>query len=186
MKCPSCWIGTVRVDPWVTSSLGAAATGGRKGRRRTSRGRTSRQDSWTGRSTALLEKQSKFPRYKMKCRGKPDTTWNIPRSITFSPLHFVLFRGRVWEGGVRRRRTSRQDSWTGLSTGRGEGGRYEILWLQNNLENLRKPLQEFTHNFLADELRMIFEKKLMSNQFPQQIFMYYYFLKKIWSFSKFI
>ena len=31
---------------------------------------------------ALLEKQSKFPRYKMKCRGKPDTTWNIPRYIS--------------------------------------------------------------------------------------------------------
>ena len=24
--------------------------------------------------TTLLEKQSKFPRYHMKCRGKPDTT----------------------------------------------------------------------------------------------------------------
>ena len=24
--------------------------------------------------TALLEKQSKFPPYNMKCRGKPDTT----------------------------------------------------------------------------------------------------------------
>ena len=40
----------------------------------------------------LLEKQSKVPRYNMKCRGKPDTTWNIPRSITFSPLHFMLYR----------------------------------------------------------------------------------------------
>ena len=43
---------------------------------------------------ALLEKQSKFPRYNMKCRGKPDTTWNIPRSFTFSPLHFMLYRGK--------------------------------------------------------------------------------------------
>ena len=34
----------------------------------------------------------KFPRYSMKCRGKPDTTWNIPHSITFSPLHFMLYR----------------------------------------------------------------------------------------------
>ena len=25
----------------------------------------------------LLEKQSKFPRYNMKSRGKRDTTWNI-------------------------------------------------------------------------------------------------------------
>ena len=38
----------------------------------------------------LLEKQSKFPRYNMKCRGKHDTIWNIPRSITFSMLHFML------------------------------------------------------------------------------------------------
>ena len=42
----------------------------------------------------LLEKQSKFPRYNMKCRGKPVPTWNIPRSITFSPLHFMLYRGK--------------------------------------------------------------------------------------------
>ena len=42
----------------------------------------------------LLEKQSKFPRYNMKCRGNPDTTWNIPRSIRFSPLHFMLYRGK--------------------------------------------------------------------------------------------
>ena len=41
--------------------------------------------------SALLEKQSKFPRYNMKCRGKRDTTWNIPRSITFSPVHFMLY-----------------------------------------------------------------------------------------------
>ena len=43
---------------------------------------------------ALSEKQSKFPQYNMKCRGKPDTTWNIPRSITFSPVHFMLYRGK--------------------------------------------------------------------------------------------
>ena len=35
----------------------------------------------------------------MKCRGKPDTTWTIPRSIKFSPLHiscydFMLYRGK--------------------------------------------------------------------------------------------
>ena len=30
----------------------------------------------------------------MKCSGKPDTTWTIPRSITFSPLHFMLYRGK--------------------------------------------------------------------------------------------
>ena len=28
----------------------------------------------------------------MKCRGKRDTTWNIQRSIAFSPLHFMLYR----------------------------------------------------------------------------------------------
>ena len=44
----------------------------------------------------LLEKQSKFPWYNMKWRGKRDTrtTRNIPRCITFSPLHFMLFRGK--------------------------------------------------------------------------------------------
>ena len=31
----------------------------------------------------------------MKCRGKHDTTWNIPLSITFSPLHFMLYRGKA-------------------------------------------------------------------------------------------
>ena len=42
----------------------------------------------------LLEKQSKFPQYNMKWRGKPDTTWNILRSITFSLLHFMFNRGK--------------------------------------------------------------------------------------------
>ena len=36
----------------------------------------------------------KFPRYNMKCSGKHDTTWNFPRSVTFSPLHFMLYRGK--------------------------------------------------------------------------------------------
>ena len=27
-------------------------------------------------------------------RGKPDTTENIPRSITFTPLHFMFYRGK--------------------------------------------------------------------------------------------
>ena len=44
--------------------------------------------------TTLLEKQSKFPRYNMKCRGKPDTTLTIPCSITFSPLQSMLYRGK--------------------------------------------------------------------------------------------
>ena len=30
----------------------------------------------------------------MKCRGKRDTPWNIPRSIWFTPLHFMLYRGK--------------------------------------------------------------------------------------------
>ena len=46
------------------------------------------------RINTLLEKQSKFPRYNMKSSGKQDTTSNIPRSITFSPLHFMLHRGK--------------------------------------------------------------------------------------------
>ena len=29
----------------------------------------------------------------MKCRGKRDTIWNIPRSISFSPQHFMLYCG---------------------------------------------------------------------------------------------
>ena len=36
----------------------------------------------------------KFLRYNMKCLGKRDTIWNIPRSIMFSPLHFMLYRGK--------------------------------------------------------------------------------------------
>ena len=35
-----------------------------------------------------------FPRYNMKCRGKRDTRWNNPHSIKFSPLHFMLYRGK--------------------------------------------------------------------------------------------
>ena len=43
----------------------------------------------------LLEKQSKFPRYNMKCRGRHDTTWNIPHSITFSLLLFMLYHEKA-------------------------------------------------------------------------------------------
>ena len=32
----------------------------------------------------IVIKKSKFPRYKMKCRGKRDTTRNMQRSISFS------------------------------------------------------------------------------------------------------
>ena len=39
----------------------------------------------------------------MKSRGKRDTTWNILRSITFSPLHFMLYRGKsITFGTVQR------------------------------------------------------------------------------------
>ena len=31
----------------------------------------------------------------MKCSGKHDTTWHILRSITFSPQHFMLYRGKT-------------------------------------------------------------------------------------------
>ena len=44
--------------------------------------------------TTLLQKLSQFPRYNMKYRGKRDTTLNIPRSITFFLLHFLLYRGK--------------------------------------------------------------------------------------------
>ena len=48
----------------------------------------------------VVLKKSKFPRYYTKCRRKGDTTRNIPRSISFSPLHFVLYLGKMiylWE-----------------------------------------------------------------------------------------
>ena len=32
--------------------------------------------------------------YNTNCRGKRDTARNIPRSISFSPLHFVLYLGK--------------------------------------------------------------------------------------------
>ena len=48
----------------------------------------------------LLEKQSKFQLYNIKCFGKHDTTRNIPRSITFAPLHFMLYRGKLISFGI--------------------------------------------------------------------------------------
>ena len=33
----------------------------------------------------------------MKCRGKRDNTWNITRSSSFSPLHFMLYGGNTWD-----------------------------------------------------------------------------------------
>ena len=32
-----------------------------------------------------------FPRYNIKCSGKHDTTWNIPRCMTFSPLYIFCY-----------------------------------------------------------------------------------------------
>ena len=47
-----------------------------------------------GCQTHRPKSNQKFPRYNMKCSGKHDTIWNIPHSITFFPLHFMLFRGK--------------------------------------------------------------------------------------------
>ena len=50
-----------------------------------------------------VKSKSKFPRYNMKWKGKPDTTWNIPRSITFSPLHFISRKvAYLWDSVARR------------------------------------------------------------------------------------
>ena len=40
---------------------------------------------------SLSKKLSKFSRYNTKRRGKRDTTRNIPRSISFSMLHFMIY-----------------------------------------------------------------------------------------------
>ena len=52
------------------------------------------------RIVTLSEKQSTFPRYNMKCCGKHDTTWNFSRSIRFSPLHFMLYRAKLFSCGT--------------------------------------------------------------------------------------
>ena len=39
--------------------------------------------SYSGSTLSKSKSKSKFPRYSMKCRGKHDTAWNIPRTITF-------------------------------------------------------------------------------------------------------
>ena len=46
----------------------------------------------------LLEKQSKFLRYNMKCRGKHDTTWNIPRSFPHYISCYSIYCGKsiIW------------------------------------------------------------------------------------------
>ena len=58
---------------------------------------TNRLASWASLCEKLqytVRKVIQFPRYNMKYRGKRDTTGNIPRSISFSPLHFILYRGK--------------------------------------------------------------------------------------------
>ena len=42
-------------------------------------------------TSTLLEKQSKFPRYNMKCGGKPVTTCNIPRIVSCFPRYFSCY-----------------------------------------------------------------------------------------------
>ena len=72
------WPGNILVQSWATSV-----------------------NATTMRSRCTLsEKYSKFSRYNMKCNGKHDTTWNIPRCITFSPLHFMLYRGKFISFGT--------------------------------------------------------------------------------------
>ena len=52
---------------------------------------------WGGKCVELLhraghaQKWSKCPRYNTECRGKPDTTRNIPHSISFSPRYISCY-----------------------------------------------------------------------------------------------
>ena len=45
----------------------------------------------------LLEKQSKFPRKNMKCRGKPDTTWTIElfRVVSRCPRYISCYIAEI-------------------------------------------------------------------------------------------
>ena len=47
-----------------------------------------------GYATSLSKKKTKFPRWNTKLRGKRDTTQNIPRNISFSPLYILCY---IWE-----------------------------------------------------------------------------------------
>ena len=44
--------------------------------------------------TYTVQKKLQFSRYNTKYTAKRDTTRNIPSSISFSPLHFVLYLGK--------------------------------------------------------------------------------------------
>ena len=41
--------------------------------------------------TTLLENQSKYPRYNVKCRGKQYTTWNIVRIVSRFPRYISCY-----------------------------------------------------------------------------------------------
>ena len=45
-------------------------------------------------SNCTVRKVIQILRYNMKCSGKHDTTRNITRNLTFSPQHFMLYRGK--------------------------------------------------------------------------------------------
>ena len=66
----------------------------------------------------------------MKCSGKADTTWAILRSITFSPLHFMLYRGKsnsfAGPGG--------DSCWKEYGIG-GEEWVYQTFLAQNHFQN---------------------------------------------------
>ena len=47
-----------------------------------------------------VQKVKQIPRYNTKCRGNQDNTRNIPRSISLSPLHFVLYLGKSMSFGT--------------------------------------------------------------------------------------
>ena len=47
-----------------------------------------------------VRKVIKISAYNIKSSGKHDTTWNILRCITFSPLHFMLYRGKSISSGT--------------------------------------------------------------------------------------
>ena len=45
---------------------------------------------------------SNFRDITYKCSGQHNTTWNIPRSITSPPLHFMLYNGKSISFGAER------------------------------------------------------------------------------------
>ena len=45
-------------------------------------------------SSCTVRKVIQISAIKHEYSGNHDTTWNIPRYITFSPIHFMLYRGK--------------------------------------------------------------------------------------------